>query len=275
MRTRPSTWMARSSPRRSISCGKATLRQTAAPTMNAGDWILKASGRSEYSDSPARDGNTRSWRVLVAQQAIDHDELYPGSGLPDLSRAVFEVVGTGQDIDNPAVPNMEHVGFRPSVDPLGRGLLLSLIPILVVVDNVDLESLPTDKLPLKYPDYHRFPGEAILDLVTTQPIPRAHLTWRFCERLVSGVFDRQVASSRTGGDVSRLARDGAVSPPISTGDTVLEPAGTPPGPAAMRRAPPPGTPPTRPPAGGGRCPRGDRRRLRAMPTGRRRARQPR
>ena len=144
-------------------------------------------------------GSGRQYPVLagqarvVAQQAIDHDELYPGSGLPDLSRADFEVVGTGQDIDNPAVPNMEHVGFRPSVDPLGRGLLLSSIPILLIVDNVDLESLPTDKLPLKYPDYHRFPGEAILDLVTTQPVPQAHLTWRFCERLVSGVFDRQVA----------------------------------------------------------------------------------
>ena len=144
-------------------------------------------------------GSGREYPVLpgqarvVAQQAINHDELYPGSGLPDLSRADFEVFGMGQDIDNPAVPNMEHVGFRPSVDPLGRGLLLSSIPILVVVDNVDLESLPTDKLPLQYPDYHRFPGEAILDLVTTQPVPQAHLTWRFCERLVSGVFDRQVA----------------------------------------------------------------------------------
>ena len=144
-------------------------------------------------------GSGRQYPILagqvrvVAQQAINHDELYPGSGLPDLSRADFEVVGTGQDTDNPAVPNMEHVGFRASVDPLGRGLLLSSIPILVIVDNVDLESLPTDKLPLTYPDYHRFPGDAILDLVTTQPVPQAHLTWRFCERLVSAVFDRQVA----------------------------------------------------------------------------------
>ena len=144
-------------------------------------------------------GSGREYAVLpgqarvVAQQAINHDELYPGSGLPDLSRADFEVFGPGQDIDNPAVPNMEHVGFRPSADPLGRGLLLSSIPILVIVDNVDLESLPTDKLPLKYPDYHRFPGEAILDLVTTQPVPTALIAWRFCERLVSEVFDRQVA----------------------------------------------------------------------------------
>ncbi len=144
-------------------------------------------------------GSGRQYPVLagrarvVAQQAINHDELYPGFGLPDLSRADFEVVGTGQDIDNPAVPNMEHVGFRPSVDPLGRGFLVGAIPILVIVDNVDLESLPTDKLPLNYPDYHRFPGEAILDLVTIQPVPRAHLSWRFCERLVSGLFDRQVA----------------------------------------------------------------------------------
>ena len=113
---------------------------------------------------------------VVAQQAINHDELYPGSGLPDLSLADFEVFGTGQDIENPAVPNMEHIGFRPSVDPLGRGLLLISIPILVVVDNVDLESLPTDQLLLKYPDYHRFPAEAILDLVTIQPVPRAEMT---------------------------------------------------------------------------------------------------
>ncbi|MDE0651764.1 MAG: hypothetical protein OXI12_15630, partial [Gammaproteobacteria bacterium] len=77
--------------------------------------------------------------------------------------------------------------------PLGRGLLVGGIPILVVVNNVDLESLPTDKLPLPYPDYHQFPGDAILDVATTQPVPRAQLTWRVCERLVSTVFDRQVA----------------------------------------------------------------------------------
>ena len=144
-------------------------------------------------------GSGRHYPVLpgqarvVVQQAINHDELYPGSGLPDLSRADFEVVGTGQDIDNPAVPNMEHVGFKPSVDPLGRGFLVGAIPILVIVDTVDLASLPTDKLPVEYPDYHRLPGEAILDLVTTQPITGADLTWQFCERLVSAVFDRQVA----------------------------------------------------------------------------------
>ena len=74
-------------------------------------------------------------------------------------------------MDNPAVPNMEDVGLRPSVDALGRGFV-SLEPAIMIVDNVDLESLPIDELPLRHPDYRRFPGEAILDLVALHTILR-------------------------------------------------------------------------------------------------------
>ena len=105
------------------------------------EWHLRfpGSGR-EYALTP---GQAR----LVAMQAIDHREVAPELGFPDLSQADFEVVGTGQDVDNPAVPNMEDVGLRPSVDALGRGFL-SLEPAIMIVDNVDLESLPVDELPL-------------------------------------------------------------------------------------------------------------------------------
>lgn len=130
---------------------------------------------------------------VVASQAIDHGEVHPGLGLPNLSMADFEVVGTGQDVDNPAVPNMEHVGFRPSVDALGRGLLPTHYTPFIA-DNIDLESLPTVELPLRDPDYRRFPAAKILDLAAVYLDP-AELDWdhRICEHLVSPVFDRQAA----------------------------------------------------------------------------------
>ena len=130
---------------------------------------------------------------VVAAQAIDHGEVHPGLGLPDLSMADFEVVGTGQDVDSPAVPNMEHVGFRPSIDALGRGMVhTDYTPF--IADNVDLESLPTDDLPLRHPDYRRFPAATILDLVSVYKDP-AKVDWnrRVCDHLVSPVFDRQAA----------------------------------------------------------------------------------
>ena len=130
---------------------------------------------------------------VVATQAIDHREVHPELGLPDLSLADFEVVGTGQDADNPGVPNMEHAGFRPSVDALGRGHMTTYHS-LFIADNVDLESLQTDKLPLRHPDYRRFPAERILDLVAVYHDP-ATLDWesRVCDHLVSPIFERQAA----------------------------------------------------------------------------------
>ena len=151
------------------------------------EWHLRfpGSGR-EYALSP---GQAR----LVAMQAIDHREVTSKLGFPDLSQADFEVVGTGQDVDNPAVPNMEHVGLRPSVDALGRGFL-SLEPAIMIVDNVDLESLPVDELPLLHPDYRRFPGEALIDLVVLHFDPAtADSDRRVCDRLVNAVFDHQPA----------------------------------------------------------------------------------
>ena len=130
---------------------------------------------------------------VVASQAIDHGEVHPGLGLPDLSIADFEVVGTGQDVDNPAVPNMKHVGFRPSVDALGRGLVNTYYTPFIA-DNVHLESLPTDELPLRDPDYRRFPTATILDIATVYLDP-ARLDWdhRVCDHLVNSFFDRQAA----------------------------------------------------------------------------------
>ena len=140
-------------------------------------------------ENPLAPGQAR----LVAIQAIDHREVAPELGLPNLSRADFEVVGTGQDVDNPVVPNMEHVGLRPSMNALGRGALI-LDPAIMIVDNVDLESLPVDELPLSQPDYRRFPGEAVLDLVTLHFDP-ATADWdqRVCDRLVNEAFEHQPA----------------------------------------------------------------------------------
>ncbi len=130
---------------------------------------------------------------VVAAQAIDHREVHPELGLPDLSMADFEVVGTGQDVDNPAVPNMEHAGFRPSVDALGRGVV-HVYHTPFIADDVDLESLPTGRLPLRDPYYRRFPAAAVLDLVAVYHDP-ATLDWdsRVCDHLVNPIFDRQAA----------------------------------------------------------------------------------
>ena len=151
------------------------------------EWHLRfpGSGR-EYALSP---GQAR----LVAMQAIDHREVAPELGFPDLSQADFEVVGTGQDVDNPTVPNMEDVGLRPSIDALGRGFV-SLEPAIMIVDKTDLESLPLDELPLPYADYRRFPGEAILDLVVLHHDPATvDQDQRVCDRLVNEAFEHQPA----------------------------------------------------------------------------------
>lgn len=164
------------------------------------EWHLRfpGSGR-EYALVP---GQAR----VVATQAIDHREVAPALGFPDLSRADFEVVGTGQDVDNPEVPNMEHVGLRPSVDALGRGFL-SLDPALMIVDNVDLESLPIEELPVRYPHHRRFPGELLLDVVVVYQDPET-IDWdqRGCDRLVNETFDHQAAlmlDSQAGNSIHR------------------------------------------------------------------------
>ena len=135
---------------------------------------------------------------VVASQAIDHGEVHPELGLPNLLTADFEVVGTGQDVDNPAVPNMEHVGFQPSVDVLGRGRVRTYFTPFIA-DNVDLGSLQTSELSLRDPDYRRFPTAAILDLVAVYKDPaKLDFDVRVCDHLVSPVFDRQAASISDG-----------------------------------------------------------------------------
>lgn len=142
-------------------------------------------------EHPVSPGGVRT----VALQAIDHREVHPGPGLPNLSTADFEIVGTGHDVDNPVVPNMEHIGFRPSVDALGRGFI-GHFPALFIVDEVDLHSLPTEKLhTLRGPDYRRFPGDKILDLVTVNFDPATFgFGGRFCDRVVGEMFERQAAT---------------------------------------------------------------------------------
>lgn len=164
------------------------------------EWHLRfpGSGR-EYALLP---GQAR----MVAMQAIDHRAVAPALGLPDLSQADFEVVGTGQDVDNPAVPNMEHVGPRPSVDALGRGFL-SLEPALIVVDNIDLQSLPLEDLPLRYPEHRRLPREALLDLVVLHFDPATlDVDYRICDWLVNEEFEHQAAlilDSQAGNSIHR------------------------------------------------------------------------
>lgn len=161
------------------------------------EWHLRFPGSGRQH--PIRPGEAK----VIATQALDHDAVSPGNGLPDLSAADFEVVGTA-DTDNPAVPNMIHAGFRPNLDALGAGFIYGTLNYTaVLVDNVDLDALPTDRLPLGDPDYRRFPAASILDVasVTTKD-PR----YEFCEHLVHPSFDRQAArifDARAGNSVQR------------------------------------------------------------------------
>jgi hypothetical protein len=128
--------------------------------------------------------------AVIAITAIDHGEIH--DGFPDLSDADFEIVGPGQDVDNPNVPNMIDVGLKPAVDALGRGYLFVGRVTLMIVDNVDLESLPTDRLPLSDPDYRRFPADEILGLATLMGSEDLGNTRR-CDQIVNERFDRQEA----------------------------------------------------------------------------------
>ena len=133
--------------------------------------------------------------VVVATDAIDHGDFYPG--LLDLSDADFEFMGPS-DVDNPRVPNMVTQGDHWDPGLHGHGLYFNgLEKVLAVANPVDVGSLPIDYLPVVTPRFWRIPAEKILDVLTASPTPEleaAHFQDALCARFVHERFDRQYAA---------------------------------------------------------------------------------
>jgi hypothetical protein len=128
--------------------------------------------------------------VVLAMDAIDHSEFWPG--LPDLSGADFESIGT-QDPDNPAVPNMIDVGFQPWRSATGHGMFFSP-GIYFLTVPLDLSQLPAEEVPTFGTREHRgFPAGAVLDVAVFQHphsvIDELPNSDGACEKLISESFD--------------------------------------------------------------------------------------
>jgi hypothetical protein len=102
---------------------------------------------------------------VLAVDAMDH----AGVGLPNLSRAPFETIGTEADIDNPAAANM--VRLKGTTGALGRGENIvegSMYGLALPVarDTTQLRrSIVTNES--KLTSVFRIPRDAILDVIGT------------------------------------------------------------------------------------------------------------
>lgn len=144
------------------------------------------SGR-QYPLAPGR-------AVVVATDAVDHRPIL--AGLPDLSRANFEFIGSA-DVDNPSVPNMVRLGREFVL--LGHGGLLfgTLDFVFAVADSLDVASLLKEDVPgALSPEHWQVPRKKILDVVTIAMTPELEAALGAgpqCPTYVHESFDRQQA----------------------------------------------------------------------------------
>lgn len=106
---------------------------------------------------PIGPGETR----LVATAAIDHRPIHPD--LPDLSHSDFEIAPSGGP-DNPAVPNMIHVGDEPW--PNAFSPLIATSDTYFLAEAVDLDALPIAARDHQGQGYVRVPADLITDAVS-------------------------------------------------------------------------------------------------------------
>ncbi len=153
--------------------------------------------------------------VVIAIDAIDHAQVHPG--LPDLSSADFEFVGT-EDTDNPDVPNMVRLGrtfpggHGPTFDPTD--------PVLVIAEPVDISSLAREEVPgVGDPEHWRIPADRILDVASLGPTPAVERRTEesglgsFCGQFTHEVFARGWAPI-----VDSSVLDGSQRPVIAVRD---------------------------------------------------------
>lgn len=139
--------------------------------------------------------------VVVATDAIDHSEFL--SGLPNLSRASFEFIGSS-DVDNPTSANMLNIGLGDWNAGFGHGLYFDAIDLAVfVADSLDPASLVRDQLPVVSPDFQRVPTSKLLDVLTTNLVAAVEATITpLCPEIVNTSIDRQYASLLDGENVN-------------------------------------------------------------------------
>jgi hypothetical protein len=136
-------------------------------------------------DNPLKPGGL----VTIAQDAIDHRELYPTvQGLPDLRGADFEFIGPA-DVDNPSVPNMVDRSYD-SIEPHGLPHISSGGTFFLALP-LSLDSLPrmTDPRSGNTRRWWRFPASSILDFFMA--IYDGSFGYKFCSPLAAPNFDRE------------------------------------------------------------------------------------
>ncbi len=127
--------------------------------------------------------------VTIAQDAIDHRELFPSvQGLPDLRGADFEFIGPA-DVDNPTVPNMIDRSYD-SADDHGLPHIASGGTFFLALP-LSLDSLPRMKDPRNDRRWWRFPASSILDFFTTYVQGPDPSGLKFCSPLAAPNFDRE------------------------------------------------------------------------------------
>jgi len=133
----------------------------------------------EYPIGP---GETR----IIAVEAIDHRPVHPL--LFDLSGADFEIKPDG-GVDNPAVPNMIHVGQEAWLAEFSA--LLATTDAYFLSDAIDLSSLPVTLRDHTGRGYVRVPADHILDTVSFQTLwPDWDLDFPPCDPMLNERFDR-------------------------------------------------------------------------------------
>jgi hypothetical protein len=121
--------------------------------------------------------------VVIAEQAIDHGELY--AGFPDLREAGFQFKWEG-GAQNPAVPTMVPIQMRTRLDALLTGSGRSVPFVALPVDVSSLERVT----PRFQGDFVLFPREVILDLAQIyNEFNHVRYQVRICERLVHPSLD--------------------------------------------------------------------------------------
>lgn len=134
--------------------------------------------------------------ALVAQDAIDHREFWPG--MPDLRAADFESVGT-TDVDNPAVPNMIDVSAQARWQaPSGHGMTIGGQTSYAVTVSLDVSTLELVQTPTYGNATHRrrFPRATIADLAMVLTPPEAHdiQFGALCSQFIHPSFDQAPAT---------------------------------------------------------------------------------
>lgn len=131
---------------------------------------------TEYSIQPGE-------AKLVAHSAIDHTPVHPQ--LLDLRHADFEV-GLPQLADNPAVPDMRHVGLRPWPD---QGLLA--LPLYYLSKPFDPRAMPIEFRDSQGRGYVRVLRDQLYDTAAFETLwPDSDLEAPTCIPMVHRNFDR-------------------------------------------------------------------------------------